>query len=202
MENIQVALRIRPLNKYEARRSEEYVWYTSDNRNVSIPNSHYKELVLAKRLNPNTKTNFCFDYCFTPEDENNTVYETLVRRIALSSLQGINGTVFMYGQTGSGKTYTMMGYDEPESQELSYSRSGSPIGRRSPTKRYTQSPNTSTWSVERESPSPSRHKRSTDFQATAEAVTQEIYNRDLNENTGILILALKELFKTIENVIL
>lgn len=186
------------MNKYETRRSEEYVWYTSDNRNVSIPNSHYKELVLAKRLNPNTKTNFCFDYCFTPEDENNTVYEKLVRRIALSSLKGINGTVFMYGQTGSGKTYTMMGYDEPEAQEMSYSRSGSPIGRRSPTKRYPQSPNASMFSYE--SPSPGKHKRSADFQTAAEAETQEIYNRDLNENTGILILALKELFKTIENV--
>lgn len=33
----------------------------------------------------------------------------MIKRIALSSLQGINGTVFMYGQTGSGKTFTMMG---------------------------------------------------------------------------------------------
>lgn len=27
----------------------------------------------------------------------------------MSSLNGINGTVFMYGQTGSGKTFTMIG---------------------------------------------------------------------------------------------
>ena len=27
----------------------------------------------------------------------------------MSSLEGINGTIFMYGQTGSGKTYTMLG---------------------------------------------------------------------------------------------
>jgi hypothetical protein len=27
----------------------------------------------------------------------------------LSSLEGINGTIFMYGQTGAGKTYTMLG---------------------------------------------------------------------------------------------
>ena len=27
----------------------------------------------------------------------------------MSSLNGINGTVFMYGQTGAGKTYTMLG---------------------------------------------------------------------------------------------
>ena len=29
--------------------------------------------------------------------------------MALSSLQGINGTIFMYGQTGAGKTYSMIG---------------------------------------------------------------------------------------------
>ena len=38
--------------------------------------------------------------------------------MALSALEGINGTVFVYGQTGSGKTYTMLGCDrlqrEPE----------------------------------------------------------------------------------------
>jgi hypothetical protein len=27
----------------------------------------------------------------------------------MSSLEGINGTVFMYGQTGAGKTFTMLG---------------------------------------------------------------------------------------------
>lgn len=27
----------------------------------------------------------------------------------MSSLQGINGTVFMYGQTGAGKTFSMLG---------------------------------------------------------------------------------------------
>jgi kinesin family protein 6/9 len=27
----------------------------------------------------------------------------------MSSLEGINGTVFMYGQTGAGKTFTMTG---------------------------------------------------------------------------------------------
>ncbi len=38
----------------------------------------------------------------------------MVKRIALSSLNGINGTVFVYGQTGSGKTYTMLGRERKE----------------------------------------------------------------------------------------
>ena len=37
------------------------------------------------------------------------MYEQTVRKVVLSSLEGINGTVFVYGQTGTGKTYTMMG---------------------------------------------------------------------------------------------
>ncbi len=32
----------------------------------------------------------------------------------MSSLNGINGTVFVYGQTGSGKTYTMLGRERKE----------------------------------------------------------------------------------------
>jgi hypothetical protein len=34
-----------------------------------------------------------------------------LRAIVMSSLEGINGTVFMYGQTGAGKTFTMLGND-------------------------------------------------------------------------------------------
>jgi len=37
------------------------------------------------------------------------VYEESCKDIILSSLNGINGTIFMYGQTGAGKTYTMLG---------------------------------------------------------------------------------------------
>ena len=38
----------------------------------------------------------------------------MIKRIALSSLNGINGTVFVYGQTGSGKTYSMLGRERKE----------------------------------------------------------------------------------------
>jgi hypothetical protein len=38
----------------------------------------------------------------------------MVKRIALSSLNGINGTIFVYGQTGSGKTYSMLGRERKE----------------------------------------------------------------------------------------
>lgn len=33
----------------------------------------------------------------------------MIKNVLLSTLKGINATVFMYGQTGAGKTYTMLG---------------------------------------------------------------------------------------------
>ena len=41
--------------------------------------------------------------------DNEEVYLDSTKDIILSSLNGINGTIFMYGQTGAGKTYTMLG---------------------------------------------------------------------------------------------
>ena len=54
--------------------------------------------------------NFHTDGCFNHWENNMEVYErSSIRNIVLSSLEGINGTLFMYGQTGAGKTYTMLG---------------------------------------------------------------------------------------------
>lgn len=50
-----------------------------------------------------------FDLIYNEQDTNRDVYEQTVKKVVLSSLEGLNGTVFVYGQTGTGKTYTMMG---------------------------------------------------------------------------------------------
>ena len=47
--------------------------------------------------------------CFDSNADNEEVYGESTKEIILSSLNGINGTIFMYGQTGAGKTYTMLG---------------------------------------------------------------------------------------------
>ena len=55
-------------------------------------------------------SHFLIDGCFNHWENNMEVYErSSIRNIVLSSLEGINGTLFMYGQTGAGKTYTMLG---------------------------------------------------------------------------------------------
>jgi kinesin family protein 6/9 len=45
-----------------------------------------------------------------------TVYERVVKDIALKTLEGYNGTVLCYGQTGAGKTFTMTGATENYNQ--------------------------------------------------------------------------------------
>jgi hypothetical protein len=57
---------------------------------------------------------FSFDNVFGPEDNQQKVYDTGVRKLIDKCLQGYNGCIFVYGQTASGKTYTMTGNKETE----------------------------------------------------------------------------------------
>ncbi|XP_045488481.1 kinesin-like protein KIF21A isoform X2 [Pieris rapae] len=50
---------------------------------------------------------FTFDYAFEPLVGQQEIYDTCVRKLVESALDGYNATVLAYGQTGSGKTYTM-----------------------------------------------------------------------------------------------
>ncbi|KAE9604644.1 putative plus-end-directed kinesin ATPase [Lupinus albus] len=52
------------------------------------------------------------DNVFAPTSSTKKVYEEGAKDVALSSLSGINATIFAYGQTGSGKTFTMRGITE------------------------------------------------------------------------------------------
>jgi predicted ATPase len=56
------------------------------------------------------------DRCYDETTLNDDVYEDSCKKIVLSSLTGVNGTIFMYGQTGAGKTFTMLGDDHYSNQ--------------------------------------------------------------------------------------
>ncbi|XP_034236761.1 kinesin-like protein KIF21A isoform X2 [Thrips palmi] len=61
---------------------------------------------------------FTYDYVFDMGLDQGTVYDTCVRDLVESSLDGYNATVLAYGQTGSGKTYTMgTGFDVELNQD-------------------------------------------------------------------------------------
>jgi len=89
MENIQVAARVRPLLDKELNHGEIEA-FDMNNHVIQLKNEYQKKLAVAK-------SQFTFDDIFTPDDSNQDVYERKVKRVAMSCLEGYNGTVFMYG---------------------------------------------------------------------------------------------------------
>ncbi|KAG0374803.1 hypothetical protein BGX24_009912 [Mortierella sp. AD032] len=51
---------------------------------------------------------YTYDHALTGSD-NEAIYNSSVKNLVQSAMEGFNGTVFAYGQTSSGKTYTMSG---------------------------------------------------------------------------------------------
>ncbi|CAD8104773.1 unnamed protein product [Paramecium primaurelia] len=114
MENIQVVVRIRPSNVLEKDNNDLEIWSVQNQDTITISNDRFNDLVRMRKFVPGQRVEFTFNQCFDQKHTTKFIYQQQIQRITLSSLQGINGTVFMYGQTGSGKTYTMMGYDQEE----------------------------------------------------------------------------------------
>lgn len=125
MENIQVALRFRPLSSQEKTQSDQTIWRTHGDNSVQL-RENTESISPIKKLNISSRPTFTFDKIFTGDDCNLHVYNSVMRSIALSSLEGINGSIFMYGPTGSGKTYTMMGYNKYGEEFEGSSRNESP----------------------------------------------------------------------------
>ncbi|XP_032590194.1 kinesin-like protein Klp61F isoform X2 [Drosophila grimshawi] len=98
-QNIQVYVRVRPLNSRErCIRSAEVV-------DVMPP----REIVTRHTLESKLTKKFTFDRTFGPESRQCDVYSTVVAPLIEEVLSGYNCTVFAYGQTGTGKTHTMVG---------------------------------------------------------------------------------------------
>lgn len=190
MENIQVALRVRPLNKKELARYDDNIWEIPNPDTIALSSSNSREYFASKKINCTGRTSFYFDQCFSPEQDNIKVYNQVAKRVVLSSLNGINGTIFMYGQTGSGKTYTMMGFNkhEEEDHETSvHSRGASPFNRSlTPPPKQTSRKSFTSAAELYESGDQSNHGN--------------YIITDVTESTGILVMALRDIFDTIEKV--
>ncbi|KAM6169580.1 kinesin-like protein KIF27 [Rhynchocyon petersi] len=91
---VKVAVRIRPLLCKEVLHNHQVCVRT-------IPNT--QQIIIGRdRV-------FTFDYVFGKSSTQDEVYNTCVKPLVLSFIEGYNATVFAYGQTGSGKTYTIGG---------------------------------------------------------------------------------------------
>ncbi|XP_033255213.1 kinesin-like protein Klp61F [Drosophila miranda] len=103
-QNIQVYVRVRPLNARErCIRSAEVV-------DVLNP----REILPRHTLDSKLTKKFPFDRSFGPESKQCDVYAVVVSPLIEELLSGYNCTVFAYGQTGTGKTHTMVGYESAE----------------------------------------------------------------------------------------
>ncbi|XP_053957027.1 kinesin-like protein Klp61F [Anastrepha ludens] len=98
-QNIQVYVRVRPLNARErCIRSAEVIDTISP-----------REIVTRHTVDSKLTKKFTFDRVFGTDSRQADVYSTVVAPLIEEVLSGYNCTVFAYGQTGTGKTHTMVG---------------------------------------------------------------------------------------------
>lgn len=103
-DKIVVTVRLRPLSTREQAAKDQVAWECIDEQTIV-----HKTPLNDRSMQPSS---FTFDKVFGPASVTETVYEEGVKNVALSSLMGINATIFAYGQTSSGKTFTMRGITE------------------------------------------------------------------------------------------
>lgn len=106
MDHTIVSLRVRPFPK---SKQDPSIWSLISSQQIQLDEETHQNFLETKRLTSRAKTSFLFDYCFPQNQDNPSIYQTVVKPLVMSSLKGINSCLFMYGQTGSGKTYTMLG---------------------------------------------------------------------------------------------
>ncbi|XP_045504127.1 kinesin-like protein Klp61F [Colias croceus] len=107
-QNIQVFVRLRPLNQRE-----------KDIRSLGVVEVVNGREVTVRQSNQSAHTKkFTFDRAFPPHSKQVEVYQEVVSPLIEEVLAGYNCTVFAYGQTGTGKTHTMVG--EASSNEVSW----------------------------------------------------------------------------------
>lgn len=99
-ENIQVCLRIRPLNITEKGRN--------DTKCLEVKSSN--QLIYN---NKSTHRNYSFNLILNEEaTQEDVFYNCSINKLLDDAMDGYSVTVFAYGQTGSGKTYTIMGRED------------------------------------------------------------------------------------------
>ncbi|XP_070573077.1 uncharacterized protein [Ptychodera flava] len=107
--NVNVVVRVRPLNSQEKSRSD----------GVAIEFPGENSIMVEQQ--GRTKS-FTFNAVFEPTASQQDVFDNCgVKRLIEMALDGYAGTTFAYGQTGSGKTHTITGpvsLDEPPNPEM------------------------------------------------------------------------------------
>ncbi len=109
MENIKVGVRLRPLTPLEIEKGETEAWELDEGvvtqiggkQTCTVACPRYSAALVADN-HPLLRISDRFNHNYGPDATNRDIYDSLVRGIVESGMQGINGTCFAYGQTASG----------------------------------------------------------------------------------------------------
>ncbi|EAR95984.2 kinesin motor catalytic domain protein (macronuclear) [Tetrahymena thermophila SB210] len=93
-ENIQVLVRIRPLNSREKAEGATPCMQVDKSNPTTV-------IIDGKSYN--------YDYITGSETTQEDIFHIVGKPVALAWLEGYNACIFAYGQTGAGKTFTMQG---------------------------------------------------------------------------------------------
>ncbi|KRX05245.1 P-loop containing nucleoside triphosphate hydrolase [Pseudocohnilembus persalinus] len=105
-ENIQVMVRVRPLNQRERDEGAQSCVIQQD--------GNTKQLVLQTHSDQKT---FNFDYVTDNKVTQDDIFHIVGKPITDACLEGYNACIFAYGQTGAGKTFTMQGKNLDEGRD-------------------------------------------------------------------------------------
>ncbi|KAL4437881.1 hypothetical protein ABPG74_001052 [Tetrahymena malaccensis] len=97
-DNIQVMVRVRPLNDREKREGAKSCIILDD----ESPNS------ITIDAKPEPKQ-FKFDFVGGEKTSQEDIFQIAAKPLMMAALEGYNACIFAYGQTGAGKTFTMQG---------------------------------------------------------------------------------------------
>ncbi|CAD8044383.1 unnamed protein product [Paramecium primaurelia] len=105
LENIKVAIRIRPFNNRDLEISDKSTIKVIDQETLLAIPPVETEVKLVKKT---YKFNWVFDQIASQKD----IFEKTLEYQILSLLDGINVTLFSYGASGTGKSHTLMKLNE------------------------------------------------------------------------------------------
>lgn len=123
-DNIQVVVRVRPLQENEKKRKEEMIIQLPGNGQIyvsdSIGHSQYPPLIHLPSLSVPFQCDassasqkpklFSYNVVFEPGSTQDDVLQfSGIKRLIQMAIEGFSCTAFCYGQTTSGKTHTLTG---------------------------------------------------------------------------------------------
>lgn len=139
VDNIKVVIKSRPLIKREKDLKQVVNWRIDGNTiectSALSPNTaftfgklifhiynSYEKIYRSATMFLCWNFSFVSDHIFDETSSTKDLFEKVAKPIALSSLDGINGTIFAYGQTSSGKISLAFNFFFPISWVMLYVR--------------------------------------------------------------------------------